>query len=362
MQGADGLLIAADVNAVPPAGIEGLAVNANGDPLEATKAVGIGPLAIGNVKYKVEFGLFKKNDRSRQSRSRSISRMRFPLHARSPNSAGSLLIAAISGRALAAAARRAGYRPLVADFFCDTDTVALAERAAKLPGDLQHGIDGARMVETLQRLAGSDRPVAIVLGSGFERRPELVDEIARHFPLAGNGAAAIRRVKDPQIAGGRLRRTRHPASGIPAGSRRPIRKTGWSRRPAAPAARMSARANGERAGDQAATSSALLSGDSVSALFVGDGERRGSSASAGNGCRPAPAAPYRYGGAVRLRRFDRQDAATIGGWLSGLTRARRPGRAVQRRLHPRRGRLPAHRDQSAARRHARHFRQRRRAA
>ncbi|RWO66208.1 MAG: methylenetetrahydromethanopterin dehydrogenase [Mesorhizobium sp.] len=54
------LLIAADVNAVPPAGIEGLAVNANGDPLEAAKAVGIGPLAIGNVKYKVEFGLFKR--------------------------------------------------------------------------------------------------------------------------------------------------------------------------------------------------------------------------------------------------------------------------------------------------------------
>ncbi|ESZ21589.1 MULTISPECIES: NAD(P)-dependent methylenetetrahydromethanopterin dehydrogenase [unclassified Mesorhizobium] len=56
----DGLLIAADVNAVPPAGIEGVAVNANGDPLEAAKAVGIGPLAIGNVKYKVEFGLFKR--------------------------------------------------------------------------------------------------------------------------------------------------------------------------------------------------------------------------------------------------------------------------------------------------------------
>ena len=54
------LLIAADVNAVPPAGIEGLTVNANAEPLEATKAVGIGPLAIGNVKYKVEFGLFKR--------------------------------------------------------------------------------------------------------------------------------------------------------------------------------------------------------------------------------------------------------------------------------------------------------------
>jgi methylene-tetrahydromethanopterin dehydrogenase len=55
-----GLLIAADVNAVPPAGIEGLDVHANGDPLEATKAVGIGPLAIGNVKYKVESGLFRR--------------------------------------------------------------------------------------------------------------------------------------------------------------------------------------------------------------------------------------------------------------------------------------------------------------
>lgn len=60
LAGARGLLIAADVNAVPPSGIEGLAVNANGEDLEPAKAVGIGPLAIGNVKYKVEFGLFKK--------------------------------------------------------------------------------------------------------------------------------------------------------------------------------------------------------------------------------------------------------------------------------------------------------------
>lgn len=59
-ENAGDLLIAADVNAVPPAGIEGLTVNANAEPLEGTDAVGIGPLAIGNVKYKVEFGLFKK--------------------------------------------------------------------------------------------------------------------------------------------------------------------------------------------------------------------------------------------------------------------------------------------------------------
>lgn len=54
------LLIAADVNAVPPAGIEGLKVNANVDPLDATEAVGIGPLSIGNVKYKTQAGLFEQ--------------------------------------------------------------------------------------------------------------------------------------------------------------------------------------------------------------------------------------------------------------------------------------------------------------
>jgi methylene-tetrahydromethanopterin dehydrogenase len=56
---AKNLLIAADVNAVPPAGIEGLAGNANGDVL-AGNALGIGALAIGGIKYKTEFGLFKK--------------------------------------------------------------------------------------------------------------------------------------------------------------------------------------------------------------------------------------------------------------------------------------------------------------
>lgn len=57
---ADTLLIAADVNAVPPAGIEGLTVNADSVAIEGTKILGIGPLAIGNVKYKTEFGLFQQ--------------------------------------------------------------------------------------------------------------------------------------------------------------------------------------------------------------------------------------------------------------------------------------------------------------
>ena len=60
LAGAKNLLIAADVNAVPPAGVEGLGMQANGDALTPNGAVGLGPLAIGNIKYKTEFGLFKK--------------------------------------------------------------------------------------------------------------------------------------------------------------------------------------------------------------------------------------------------------------------------------------------------------------
>ena len=54
------LLLVADVNAVPPSGVENLDMAANGSELSATGMLGIGPLAIGNIKYKTESGLFRR--------------------------------------------------------------------------------------------------------------------------------------------------------------------------------------------------------------------------------------------------------------------------------------------------------------
>jgi methylene-tetrahydromethanopterin dehydrogenase len=51
------LKVAADVNAVPPEGIAGVGVMDDGKPLAGSAAVGIGALAIGNVKYHVHQGL-----------------------------------------------------------------------------------------------------------------------------------------------------------------------------------------------------------------------------------------------------------------------------------------------------------------
>lgn len=51
------MLVAADVNAVPPEGLAGVGVMDDAKPLAGTSAVGIGALAIGNVKYQVQHRL-----------------------------------------------------------------------------------------------------------------------------------------------------------------------------------------------------------------------------------------------------------------------------------------------------------------
>ncbi len=48
------LRVAADVNAVPPAGLAGVGPLDDAKPIAGTQVVGIGALAIGNVKYQVQ--------------------------------------------------------------------------------------------------------------------------------------------------------------------------------------------------------------------------------------------------------------------------------------------------------------------
>lgn len=57
---AKNLMVIADVNAVPPAGVDGMDLFMDGAPLPGSNALGVGPLAIGDIKYKTESGLFKQ--------------------------------------------------------------------------------------------------------------------------------------------------------------------------------------------------------------------------------------------------------------------------------------------------------------
>lgn len=57
------LKVAGDVNAVPPAGVEGIGLNDMATPLihasRTSNAVGVGALAVGNVKYQTQHALLK---------------------------------------------------------------------------------------------------------------------------------------------------------------------------------------------------------------------------------------------------------------------------------------------------------------
>lgn len=60
LAGAKHLLAVADVNAVPPPGVDGMELFMDGEKLPNSNVVGVGPLAIGDIKYKTESGLFKQ--------------------------------------------------------------------------------------------------------------------------------------------------------------------------------------------------------------------------------------------------------------------------------------------------------------
>jgi methylene-tetrahydromethanopterin dehydrogenase len=54
------LKVIADVNAVSPTGAEGVDVHADGVKIENTKVIGIGALAVGNLKYATQHNLLKQ--------------------------------------------------------------------------------------------------------------------------------------------------------------------------------------------------------------------------------------------------------------------------------------------------------------
>jgi predicted ATP-grasp superfamily ATP-dependent carboligase len=110
-----------------------------------------------------------------------------------------VLVAALSGRALAASARRAGYAPLVVDAFGDCDTRASAGDLRCLAEATRTGFRAGPLFAALEALTSAARspPIGLVLGSGFEDVPKLVAGLSRRFQLIGNDADQIARAKDP---------------------------------------------------------------------------------------------------------------------------------------------------------------------
>jgi predicted ATP-grasp superfamily ATP-dependent carboligase len=221
----------------------------------------------------------------------------------SPPESASVLIAAISGRSLAAAARRAGLVPLVADFFADADTCLIAHGCHKLKGKIGRGMDWRSLGAALDDLAGqAPSPIlGCVYGSGFEDRPELLDKIAERWPLLGNDAQTVARVKAPDRFFGTLDRLgiAHPRTQTDL----PLVSEGWlvKRQGGAGGSHIvpSQAAGAKTRHGSKVYFQKMVAGRAISALFVGDGERARVLGFSEQWTAPLALQPFRYGGAVR---------------------------------------------------------------
>jgi len=110
-----------------------------------------------------------------------------------------ILIVALSGRALAAAAKRAGHRVVAADLFGDTDLKSAADDCVTVDGDLAGGFDPETLLSAADLLAPEASPprFGLVYGAGLEAQSDLLERLCRGRRLYGNPPQTVARLKDP---------------------------------------------------------------------------------------------------------------------------------------------------------------------
>lgn len=109
-----------------------------------------------------------------------------------------ILFVAVTGRALAASAARAGRPSVVLDCFADRDTRALARhcRPVRAAGAIR--FDAHALLSAAAELAPPARSEGLVYGAGFEGRPTLLTRLARGRQLLGNSPSVVAAIKDPR--------------------------------------------------------------------------------------------------------------------------------------------------------------------
>ncbi len=228
---------------------------------------------------------------------------------KSPEPGAAILIAASSGRALAAAARRSGYRPLVADLFDDEDTRLLAA-ANRLAGDPQSGFDGETLLAALDAMAETAPPVGLVYGAGFEDRVELLEDLARRWPLLGNQPETVRRAKNPiELARFCV------ALGIPhpdVSLTMPQNSENWLVKSVGGAGGSHiAPAGAWRTSEENVYFQRIAPGEPISILFLADGANVHFLGASRQWPAPAPEEPFRFGGSLRPARLSPETEARL---------------------------------------------------
>jgi uncharacterized protein len=208
-----------------------------------------------------------------------------------------VLIAAASGRALAASARRAGFAPLVADFFGDEDTIAVAEAHVRLRSGIERGVDADEVMAACETLTRSRMAAGIVCGAGFEDRPDALARLSARWPLLGNSPERVAQVKNPAEFADACRRC-----GVPHPEISFVRPddAGWLSKRIGGAGGVHIGTGGDD--DDAAECRYFqrrTDGVPVSALVLADGGRALLLGFSSQWSSPRRGRPFRYGGATR---------------------------------------------------------------
>ncbi len=226
------------------------------------------------------------------------------------------LVVALSGRALASAAARAGRRVAVIDLFADDDTCRLAVAAVRVAGTLGTGFDAGALLEAARGFPG----LPLVPGAGFEHAPDLLGRIARGRQLLGTPPAAVRAIKDPLRFARMLARLgiAHPETSADP----PATARDWL-------TRLRGGAGGEhiKRGVHPGPEryfQRIVAGTPYAVALLGDGQRARAIAISAQWPDPTRRHPFRYGGAVApadlplpvVRRL--VDAAEMAGGACGL--------------------------------------------
>jgi uncharacterized protein len=235
--------------------------------------------------------------------------------AKSPPERRPLLILAQSGRALAAAARRAREPAQVIDGYADLDTARLALGCRRLAFGPE-GFDRQALLAAVE--AWRARASGIVYGAGFEQCPALLAELGALLPIVGNAPELVARLKDPLRFARLLDRL-----GLPHPETRlaPRRGEGWLEK------RSGASGGGHvRAAASGAPTAGLYyqrraPGRPVSVLFLADGRRARLVGFSEQWVDSTAEAPYRYGGCAGPLRLPRALAALLGEACAALVAA-----------------------------------------
>jgi uncharacterized protein len=232
-----------------------------------------------------------------------------------------ILIVALSGRALAQAARRAGFGVAVADLFGDSDTRGAADALAVVAGDPARGLDAADLLAAAERLApaGVRPPYALVYGSGMDGRVDLLAQLAAGRRLFGNSPATIARCGDPAEFFPLL-----DSLGIPHPETRlrpPANPAGWLEKRAGGSGGGHVRPAREGSAPEGVYYQRVARGRPVSVSFLADGRKAAVVGFAEQLTAPMAGAPYRFGGVAQPARLSAQARQAMTDWVAALAPA-----------------------------------------